>query len=307
MARRRRRCRAAARRRATPRAPASSTTPMTRPTTAPPIDSMKPSTSSCRTTRARPLPSAWRIAISRRRAEPRASSRFARFRHATSSTSTDISISSADSVAGPESVSGPRADAEARHQPDRQRLVLVGGWIIALHLPRDAVERALRRRCREPRLQRAGDVQRVVATIGEAGRALLEHLVDDGVVAAEREPPLRRHERHRAAEPARRDADHCERAPVRADRAADEAGRQVVAPPHRVRRDRHRRARARTLLVHGERAAGGEPHAERLEVVRRHDRRECLRRRVALANADGRERVRQSARRTTPLRSRRST
>jgi hypothetical protein len=58
-----------------------------------------------------------------------------------------------------------------------------------------------------PRSERAGQIHSKVTAIGEAGRALLEHLVDDGVETAEREPPLGRHQGHRAGEAARRHAD----------------------------------------------------------------------------------------------------
>ena len=63
------------------------------PRSAPSVDSSKLSVSSCRMTRPRAAPSATRIAISRRRTAARASSRFATFAQAISSTSPTITIS----------------------------------------------------------------------------------------------------------------------------------------------------------------------------------------------------------------------
>ena len=67
--------------------------PRTSPPAPPSTASAKPSLRSCRTMRQRLPPSARRIAISLRRAVPRASSMLARLRHATSNTTTAIPIS----------------------------------------------------------------------------------------------------------------------------------------------------------------------------------------------------------------------
>ena len=77
-----------------------------RPPAAPASASSSPSVSSCRTIRARPPPTASRIAISLRRADPRASSMFAMLRHAISSTTPDSPIRNAAAPAGPASDDG---------------------------------------------------------------------------------------------------------------------------------------------------------------------------------------------------------
>ena len=76
------------------------------PPAAPASARINPSVSSWRTMRARPPPTASRIAISFRRAEPRASSMLAMFRHAISSTTADTAISIAPPTAGPVSEDG---------------------------------------------------------------------------------------------------------------------------------------------------------------------------------------------------------
>ena len=77
-----------------------------RPPAAPASASRSPSVSSCRTIRPRPPPTARRIAISLRRAAPRASSMFAMFRHAMSSTTPESAIRNAAAPAGPASDEG---------------------------------------------------------------------------------------------------------------------------------------------------------------------------------------------------------
>jgi hypothetical protein len=76
------------------------------PPAAPASASSRPSVSSCRTIRPRPPPTASLIAISLRRADPRASSMLAMFNDAISRTTPDRPIRSADIAAGPESVEG---------------------------------------------------------------------------------------------------------------------------------------------------------------------------------------------------------
>ncbi len=76
------------------------------PPTPPSSASKKPSVRSWRTIRQRLPPSARRIAISLRRAAPRASIMFARLRHATSSTTTAIPSSNGAIEFSPLSVSG---------------------------------------------------------------------------------------------------------------------------------------------------------------------------------------------------------
>ena len=76
------------------------------PPAAPASASSSPSVSSCRTIRPRPPPTASRIAISLRRAAPRASSMLAMFRQAMSSTTPESAISAAAAPAGPASEDG---------------------------------------------------------------------------------------------------------------------------------------------------------------------------------------------------------
>ena len=102
---------------------------------------------------------------------------------------------------------------------------------------------------------------------------------------------MRRDEREHAPEPSRRDPDHGEVRAVDPHRAADEARIELLAPPHRIRRDRDLRARTGPFLVSRKGPAGREADPERLEVVRRHDRRECLARELAVADPDGGEAV----------------
>ena len=103
---------------------------MARPTTAPPIDSMKPSTSSCRTiARAsaakrladRDLPAPRRAAREQQVREVEAGDQQHEHGH---------QHQQRRQRRRPGISFRPRADAEAGHQPDRQRLVLVGGGIV---------------------------------------------------------------------------------------------------------------------------------------------------------------------------------
>ena len=84
--------------------------------------------------------------------------------------------------------------------------------------------------------------------------------------------------------------------PFDANGAAEERGRQSGLAPGGVRRDRDAAARPGPLFLGRERAARGQRHAERREVVGRDERRERLLR-VASPSpiADDRERVRHQA------------
>ena len=77
--------------------------------------SIRPSVASCRTRRQRPAPSAARVASSGSRAAPRASSRFATFSEAMSSTTATIAMMMASGVAnGRRIVSKPCAPGISR-------------------------------------------------------------------------------------------------------------------------------------------------------------------------------------------------
>ena len=80
--------------------------PSTSPPTPPSRASTNPSLRSCRTIRQRLAPSARRSAISFRRAVARASSMFARFRHATNKTTTAIPSSKGAMALSPVSADG---------------------------------------------------------------------------------------------------------------------------------------------------------------------------------------------------------
>ncbi len=112
------------------------------------------------------------------------------------------------------------------------------------------------------------------------------------VERAERQPDLRRDQRHRPAETARRDAHDRELAHVDRRRAADEAGREAGVAPALVADDHDRDVRARPFFLRGERTSGGQRHGQRREVVRRHQSRANARRvEVAGRHAHERERV----------------
>src|SRR5439155_3160062 len=85
-----------------------------------------------------------------------------------------------------------RAHAHSWKAAEHERLILVGDRMLALHPPGERVQRLLGGVARDAGAQRARQVNRIVAAVGEAARALLEHLVDDRVEAAEREPPFGR-------------------------------------------------------------------------------------------------------------------
>ena len=187
------------------------------------------------------------------------------------------------------------AHRHARHAAKKKRLIVIGAGILGVEASGKAVERLIGGGAGRSRLQYPGGDHRVVAAIGQPGRALLEHLADDAVVAAERKPPLRRHEAHRAGKAARRHADNRERRAVHADGAADECRRETGVAPDPERRDRDRHPRPGPLLVERERTTGRERDAERGEVVRRHDRGKHLPGGVAVADADRGEGVRHQA------------
>ena len=106
---------------------------------------------SCWISRRRPLPSAWRIAISRRRAAPRARSRLARFRQATTRTSPAMNISSAASVPIGPSPWGCELTPIRGMPGEHERLILVGGRMFGFHPPGERVERAFGRLARNTR------------------------------------------------------------------------------------------------------------------------------------------------------------
>ena len=81
-------------------------TPSTSPAAPPASETRKPSVRSWRRMRARPPPSDWRIAISVRRAAPRARNMLARLRQATSSTIPAIAIITADAAVNAVSLVG---------------------------------------------------------------------------------------------------------------------------------------------------------------------------------------------------------
>ncbi len=100
-----------------------------RPNAAPMPASISPSTTSCWMICRRPPPSAWRTAISFRRAAPRASSRLARFRQATTSTSPAISVSSpATAVNGPSPCGRELTDMRGRLETENVRSRSVPGY-----------------------------------------------------------------------------------------------------------------------------------------------------------------------------------
>jgi hypothetical protein len=134
----------------------------------------------------------------------------------------------------------------------------------------------------------AGQHERAVGAIVEPGVLVREDVVVDPVVHPQREPHLRRDQRHGAGEAARHDADDGEVDRVDLDGLAQQVG-AVLAD------DGDRDVGARALLLRGERPAGRQPDAERVEEVRRHDVDERLARAVAAGDADHREVVRHQA------------
>ena len=167
----------------------------------------------------------------------------------------------------------PRADAHPRQLAHRKGSIAIGAGILRAKAAGKCVQGRRRRGDCESGLERADQIEGVILAIREAGLPIAEHRVGDRLVGADRQIPLRRDERERSAEAASRDADHREVRSVDADRAADKRGIEMFALPGRVRRNRDSRAAARLLFARRERTAGGQPDAQRLEVVRRHDRR----------------------------------
>ena len=111
------------------------------PPAAPMVPTTSPSTTSCRMMSRRPAPSAMRTAISRARAEARASSRLVRFAHATMSTSATAPAAATSAGFAPLTTS---ASIGCERQPDRTGAIaarMLGGEI-----PGDRVDGCARRR-----------------------------------------------------------------------------------------------------------------------------------------------------------------
>ena len=202
------------------------------------------STSSWRTMRSRPAPSAVRIEISRCRIEARASSRLATFEQAMRRTSVTAPIidSSASSISS--GIIHSSSDRASALQPSFSR-----GYA-ASSARADALEVGVRLLARHARLEAREDLERA-----RIARLRLE-------VARQRHPQPMRLREH---EPRRHHADHRVRDAVDGDAAADDGRIGVVAqPPHFVAQHHHR-FRVRAIVLGPEVAAEHRRRAEQPE------------------------------------------
>ena len=166
-------------------------------------------------------------------------------------------------------VIGRRTDREPRDRPDQQVLVLV------LHRKRRFEPAPGRSHCGvgglpfQPVAQTADHEERVMGPVGERARPpLAAEVAAHGVVHAGRQPQFRGHERHRPAEPFRRDPDDGEIALVQPNRLAEDVRRRAQPAPRQVAEHRDRNVGPRPRFLVGEPAAERRRHAERAEEVR---------------------------------------
>jgi hypothetical protein len=176
------------------------------------------------------------------------------------------------------------------------------GDLLGLVLDRVASDEALREagdhRPRpvdvQSRVEPPDQHERAVPGIAQPGRtALANHLVGHHRVDTERQPELRRHERDRAGEALRSDADDLVVARVQSHWPSDDSSRLDAGRTREpVADDDDTLIALGPLLVRTELTSGREPHVERREVTRRHDRRKRATRRVSFRHPEHRDRVR---------------
>ena len=203
---------------------------------------------SWRITRARPLPSASRSAISFRRAAPRASIMLVRLRHAMSSTSAGHAHEQRREHRQLRIVLRPGADARSRANRSttiswslfstgsrptklRERPAIIGRAASTLETP----------------AKPADQHQRVVLRVAQpAGAAVANHFVRHRRVDPERQPELRGHERDGAGKALRGDADDLVVARVEAHGSPEHVrGRNAGSPRETVSHDHDRAGRSR--------------------------------------------------------------
>ena len=237
--------------------------------------STRPSVSSCRNSRPRVAPSAVRTAYSRARESARATSRFARFAHAISSTNPTAACSTTSASLMLPMMSS-RSGSMRTRWPCGFGTCPCGA--IVRHCSSRRSMSASACGARHPVLQPADQIEEVAAAgVGEVRR-----------VDRERPPDLDLRVVHVVA--ARHDADDLLGTVVDLDVLPDDAGIAAVGPlPELVREDRHRR-RVRHRVGRGEPAARQRLHVQRRHQLGRDQRRDRTARRLRV-EVDGANRV----------------
>ena len=146
--------------------------------------------------------------------------------------------------------------------------------------------------------------QPVVLRIAQpAGAAVAEHLVGHLRIDAERQPELRRHERHRSGKAFRRHTDNRVVAPVESLGSPEHVlWREPRLAGELVSHNHDAHVALGPLFVRCELASRRQAHTERREVRRRRDGRERTARRVSVLRADHGDRVRHDRVERRPIR-----
>ena len=253
----------------------------TSPAAPPRTPSATLSVRSCRTSRPRLAPRAWRTAISLRRAAARASRRFARLAHAIASAMPAAPTSIARNPTGLPDCPNPaalrRVGSSVRFSVPAVAVGKRGGF--ALHRE---VEGGLRLRERDARLQTSEDRQPAPPPPLEVERAELAGR--QMRPRADRDPEIGRHAETRSAESGRRHADHGERGAVQLDRLARD---RRIGPEARLPESlaEHDEGFAGGFVGRREEASRGRTRAEHVEVVARDDDAADSGRRIAAREA----------------------
>ena len=227
-----------------------------RPAAVPANESSRLSASSSRMSRARPDPSAARIAISRCRTVPRTSSRFATFMHAMSSTSV-ASPSIDPQMQRHQRRQEPHRDRPRQRLRDHARRDVLFLRIRALQPLRDHVHRRLRGRDADARPQPRQHREEAVGAIGEEP----SRAVDAAPSAASRAERSLRSPRPGRGRGNPRGVTPITRVGTPSSRTIGADDRRIAAEPplpeligeHR-RRSRRRRARLRPARTRGREA-----------------------------------------------------
>ena len=228
------------------------------------------------------------MAISLRRAAPRASIMLATFSDAISRTTAAMQSSRMAGTASPLSEEGP-VDTFSRERGRTNSvwsLFSTGqAFCIAAATPASCASAAARVM---PGRSRPTAI-RAWLSRAASGAAVVLEIVDHGFVDAERHVEFGADQGGGAGEALRGDADHREQAPVEAQRPAEHRGIGAVALPEGIADDHHRDGAAGALLFGGKHAAAEQRDAHRVEVVRRNHVGEQAARGVAFGEADHRQ------------------
>ena len=237
--------------------------------------------------RARPPPSDWRIAISVRRAAPRARNMLARLRQATRSTIPAIAIMTADAAVNAVSLVGCEDRVKRVCGAEHERVVAIDVGVLGGQPRRHRFDLGKRAVLGEAGAQTSDHHQLVAIARREIAASPRHELTDRGAVDAERQPEVAAQERGDPAEPVGRHADDGVLLAVDLDRLADHRRVGAIARPVRVADDHRADRRVRLLFFGRERPPQRGRSAQRREVARGDDLRELAARgAVAAIEAD---------------------